>query len=341
MPRTHPPYPAEFKAAAVQLARSGEKTIPALAADLGVSSEALRSWLLQAEADAGRGQAGDLTTDEREERRRLRRKNHVLKQEREILKKAAAWGSREPLPIYPRGAGHLSGRPAVPGAARRPLGVLYLGTLRGLGPHPVRRAASGAARRRLRPQPPDLRRAARPRRVARGGRALRPQAGRPPHARRRARRLPPTAGAHDGRRPGAHARAEPGRPRLRGGGAEPPLERRQHVSADPGGLVVPRRAARCPLPARGRLGDGRPPTYRTRARCPRDGPPSSPTDPGQRARQRGWRSSSGSRSGTTVSVATPPWPTAAPSPMRSTCCCCRIWPLSVTLSAKTALPQRA
>jgi len=95
MPRTHPPYPPEFKAETVQLARSGAKSLPALAADLGVSSEALRSWLRQAEADAGRGQPGDLTTDERDELGRLRRENHVLKQEREILKKAAACFAKE------------------------------------------------------------------------------------------------------------------------------------------------------------------------------------------------------------------------------------------------------
>ncbi len=90
MPRTHPPYPPEFKAEAVQLARSGAKSLPALAADLGVSSEALRHWLRQDDADAGRGQPGDLTTDEREELRRLRREVKVLQQEREILKNAPA-----------------------------------------------------------------------------------------------------------------------------------------------------------------------------------------------------------------------------------------------------------
>ncbi len=67
MPRTHPPYPPEFRAEAVRLARGSDRSIPALAADLGVSSEALRHWLRQAEADAGRGQPGELTTDEREE----------------------------------------------------------------------------------------------------------------------------------------------------------------------------------------------------------------------------------------------------------------------------------
>ncbi len=95
MPRTHSPYPPEFRAEAVRLARSSDRSIPALAADQGVSSEALRHWLRQADADAGRGQPGDLTTDEREELRRLRRENHVLKQEREILKKAEAFFAKE------------------------------------------------------------------------------------------------------------------------------------------------------------------------------------------------------------------------------------------------------
>ncbi len=95
MPRTHPPYPPEFRAEAMRLARSSGKSLPALAADLGVSTEALRSWLRQDDADAGRGQPGELTTDEREELRRLRRENQVLKQERAILKKAAAFFAKE------------------------------------------------------------------------------------------------------------------------------------------------------------------------------------------------------------------------------------------------------
>src|SRR5215210_2598743 len=97
MPRTHRPYPPEFRAEAVRLARGSDKSIPALAADLGVSAEALRHWLRQADADAGRGQPGALTTDEREEPRRLRRENHVLKQEREIVRKAAAYFAQETL----------------------------------------------------------------------------------------------------------------------------------------------------------------------------------------------------------------------------------------------------
>ena len=97
MPRTHRPYPPEFKAEAVRLARGSEKSLPALAADLGISSEALRHWLRQADADDGRGQPGDLTTDEREELRRLRRENQVLRQEREILKNGPARGTPRPM----------------------------------------------------------------------------------------------------------------------------------------------------------------------------------------------------------------------------------------------------
>ena len=97
MPRTHRPYPPEFRAEAVRLARSSDKSIPALAADLGVSSEALRHWLRQADAGEGRGQPGDLTTDEREELRRLRREVRTLQQEREILRKAAAYFAKEAL----------------------------------------------------------------------------------------------------------------------------------------------------------------------------------------------------------------------------------------------------
>ena len=97
MPRTHSPSPAEFKGEAYRLAQSSDKAIPALAADLGVSSEALRHWLRQAEADAGRGQPADLTSEEREELRRLRREVKVLQQEREMLRKAAASCAQETL----------------------------------------------------------------------------------------------------------------------------------------------------------------------------------------------------------------------------------------------------
>ena len=113
MPRTHPPYPAEFRAEAVRLARGSERSIPALATDLGVSPEALRQWLRQAEADAGRGQPGELTTDEREELRRLRREVKTLQQEREILRKAAAYFAKETF-IYWRHGSAAAVRPWRP-----------------------------------------------------------------------------------------------------------------------------------------------------------------------------------------------------------------------------------
>ena len=95
MPRTHRPYPPEFRAEAVRLARGSDKSIPALAADLGVSSEALRHWLRQADADAGRGQPGDLTTRRAGGAAPPAARDQVLKQEREILRKAAAYFAKE------------------------------------------------------------------------------------------------------------------------------------------------------------------------------------------------------------------------------------------------------
>ncbi len=86
-------YPAEFRQRAVELARLREKPITQLAADLGVSDQALRNWLRQADIDEGR-RAG-LTTEERAELVRLRRANRVLAMENEILKQAAAFFARE------------------------------------------------------------------------------------------------------------------------------------------------------------------------------------------------------------------------------------------------------
>ncbi len=98
MPRTNTAYPPEFKAEAVRLAQSGEKSIATIAhgrplGSMGVANQTLRSWVQRAETDAGTRDG--LTTNEREELRSLRRENRVLKQERDILKKAAAFFARE------------------------------------------------------------------------------------------------------------------------------------------------------------------------------------------------------------------------------------------------------
>jgi transposase len=88
MPRTRPPYPPEFRLEAVRLLRAGVRTPKQLAAELGCSEQTLRNWWRQDQAD--RGERGDvLSSEERQRLRELERENKVLRQEREILKRAA------------------------------------------------------------------------------------------------------------------------------------------------------------------------------------------------------------------------------------------------------------
>jgi transposase len=84
-----PPYSMEFRQEAVRLLRTSDRTVPQLAKELGVSEGSLRNWSEQ--LDVNEGKKDGLSTSEREELRRLRKEVKVLAEEREILKKAAAF----------------------------------------------------------------------------------------------------------------------------------------------------------------------------------------------------------------------------------------------------------
>jgi len=87
------PYPKDFRREAVALLKSSGKTVPQLAAELGISPQSLRNWSSQSDVDEG--SSGGLTSEEREELRRLRRELRTVTEEREILKKAAAFFAKE------------------------------------------------------------------------------------------------------------------------------------------------------------------------------------------------------------------------------------------------------
>ena len=97
MPRTNPAYPPEFRREAIRLVRASdeEHPIPRIARQIGVSYGTLRSWLNHDEINAGEREG--LTTEEKEELRKLRREVKTLRQEKEILRKAAAFFAREEI----------------------------------------------------------------------------------------------------------------------------------------------------------------------------------------------------------------------------------------------------
>ena len=86
-------FTKEFKAETIELIRSGGRSVGQVCRDLDLSETAVRRWVAQAEVDSGTRDG--LTTAEREELARLRRENRVLRQEREILVKAAAFFAEE------------------------------------------------------------------------------------------------------------------------------------------------------------------------------------------------------------------------------------------------------
>lgn len=93
MPKSRPPYPAAFRQQMIDLVQAG-RSPEELAREFEPTAQTIRNWVQQSERDAGRRSDG-LTSQEREELRQLRREVKRLKEEREILAKAAAWNALE------------------------------------------------------------------------------------------------------------------------------------------------------------------------------------------------------------------------------------------------------
>ena len=198
MPRFRVPYPPEFRRQMVELVRLG-RTPQDLAREFEPNAQSIADWVRQADREAGANKAGGTSSAEREELSRLRRENHRLRQERDILAKAAAWfatglsakGDQRPRPglrIHERAPGRIPHPRHGPRAAGLGLRLLCVAQLAGLGPRPGR----------CRPAAPDphdpwwfarhLRRAAGACRTAGRGHGDRPQARGTADARGRAAR---------------------------------------------------------------------------------------------------------------------------------------------------------
>jgi transposase len=100
MPKSHVPYPQEYRQQILELARAG-RSAEELAKEFEPTAQCIRNWIKQDERDRGQRQDG-LTSEEKAELVRLRRENKQLKLEREILAKAAAWFARETDSIPPQ-----------------------------------------------------------------------------------------------------------------------------------------------------------------------------------------------------------------------------------------------
>ena len=100
MPKTRPPYAQEFRQQIIDLVHNG-RTPEELAKEFEPSGPTIREWVAQAHRDEGRRTDG-VTSDERKELARLKRENKRLREEREILSKAAAWFARETDSVPPK-----------------------------------------------------------------------------------------------------------------------------------------------------------------------------------------------------------------------------------------------
>ena len=95
MPEIRRKYDADFKAGAVRIVQETRKPIAQVARDLGVNEGTLANWVNLARVAEERASGGRLAESERAELVRLRRENARLKEDREILSKAAAWFAQE------------------------------------------------------------------------------------------------------------------------------------------------------------------------------------------------------------------------------------------------------
>jgi transposase len=100
MPKSHQPYPPEFRQQILELVRAG-RSPDELAREFEPTAQTIRNWIKQAELDHGQRQDG-LTSEEKAELARLRKENKQLRLEREILSKAAAWFARETETVPPK-----------------------------------------------------------------------------------------------------------------------------------------------------------------------------------------------------------------------------------------------
>ena len=89
MPKSRPPYPAEYRAELVRLVREEGRTPADLAAEFEPSAQSITNWVAQAQIDTGRRDG--LSTDEKAELKKLRQENRVLRMEKDLLEKAAAF----------------------------------------------------------------------------------------------------------------------------------------------------------------------------------------------------------------------------------------------------------
>ena len=98
MPRSRPPYPAEFRQQMIELARAG-KTPAELSREFECSAQTITNWVAQDAIDRGKPLPGKdgLSSAEREELSLLRRENRQLKVERDILAKATACSPRRAI----------------------------------------------------------------------------------------------------------------------------------------------------------------------------------------------------------------------------------------------------